>query len=1553
MSKTVDERVVSMQFDNKHFENNVHTSLNTIDKLKKSLNLNGAAKGLENVDAASKRVNMNPLSNAVESIGVKFSAMQVMAVTALSNITNSAVNAGKRIVSAFTIDPIKTGLAEYETQINAVQTILANTQSKGTNLNDVNNALDELNAYADKTIYNFTEMTRNIGTFTAAGVDLDTSVSAIKGIANLAAVSGSTSQQASTAMYQLSQALSSGTVKLMDWNSVVNAGMGGQVFQDALKETARIHGIAIDDMIESEGSFRETLSEGWLSSEILLETLKKFTGDLNEEQLKSMGYTDEQIQEILKLGKTANDAATKVKTFTQLMDTLKEAAQSGWTQTWEILIGDFEEAKKLWTSVSDYFSEVINKSAEARNNLLEGWAKGGGREMAIEALKNAFEGLLSIIKPIKEAFREVFPRMTSEQLLKITKYIKDLTDKFKLSEKQSAKLKSTFKGLFSIIDIGVTFIKEIIVGISKLFSNIIGLGGGILGVTGSLGDWISGLRDSIKESGIFGTVIGGIVNILQKVIDKIKVVINFLKEKIAAPGFESFLSLMNGIWKVVKFIADKIGSVISSIGKGLTDAFRSGDISTGLDILNGGLIAGILITIKKFISGSSGPFSEFKDIFSGLKDILGGVKDVFGSVGESLQAWQQNLKAGILLKLAGAIAILAASILIIASIDPSKLTSSLGAITVLFADLVGAMAIFSKISGPTGAAKSTATMIGMAISVLILASALKKLSGIKIDELVTGVAGVAALTMVVVMAAKALSSNTKTVVKGAVSLVMFALAIKVLSSACITLSSLSWGELFKGLVGVGVLMAAVSVFLNNTKFSGKAIGTATGIVIISASIKILASACKDFGSMDLNSIAKGLGSIAILLAELAIFTRVTGNANHIISTGLALVLIGASMKIFASSIEDLSSLSLEGLVKGLIGMAGALAIVAVVVNLMPKNMVGIGLGLIAISSALAILSSVLLKLGGMSWTDIAQGLVALGGSLAILAIGLNLMNGTLAGSAALIIASVAIGLITPSLLLLSTMSWEGIAKGLVSLAGAFTIMGVAGLILGPIVPVILALAAALALIGVGALAFGAGVLTISVGLTALAAALSSSAAIIVVGLKIIINGIIDLIPSIIAAIGKGIILICQTIAGSVSSICGAITAVLLAIIGALKNAISPLIECLGVLLDSLLKFIVSYTPKIVDAGMKVIVGFLDGIAKNIGKVVEKAVLVVTKFIEGIASQIPVVVEAGFNLIIDFINGLANAIEEKTPLLMEAAVNLATSIIKGLVKGLFSGINAVKEAIVDVAKSAWKAFKDFLGINSPSKKFMSIGKDTIQGFINGVKNKISSAVDTVKQIPSKCVSAIKNKVSDFISAGKNVMSGLIDGIKSKITDVKNAAVNGVKTAVNKVKDFLGINSPSKVFAEFGMGMDEGLIVGLNSYSNEVADSAIGVGKKSIKAMAKTISGISDMVNSDLDNQPTIRPVLDLSNIKSGAGTINDLLNNQSSIGVLSNVGSINSMMNNHKSDSDVISAIETLGRKIGNSVGNTYNINGITYDDGSNISNAVESIVRAARIERRI
>ena len=403
MSKTVDERVVSMQFDNRQFESNVKTSMSTLDKLKQSLNFKDSAKGLESINAAAKNTNLSGLSAGIETVRTKFSAMQVMGITALTNITNTAVNAGKRMVSALTIDPIKTGFDEYETKINSIQTIMSNTASKGTTMKDVTRVIDDLNTYADKTIYNFAEMTRNIGTFTAAGVGLEKSASAIKGIANLAAASGSNSQQASTAMYQLSQALAAGTVKLQDWNSVVNAGMGGEKFQEALKATAREHGVAIDKIIKKQGSFRESLKTGWMTADILNETLNKFTVDGAKKYAKSMmesgKWTKKQADALVKEAQSMEDAATKVKTFTQLWDTLKEAAQSGWGKTWELIIGDFDQAKDLFTKLSKFFGGMIDRMSDARNAVLQ------------SALGKGFKGLAksmdTVIEPAKKATKVV------------------------------------------------------------------------------------------------------------------------------------------------------------------------------------------------------------------------------------------------------------------------------------------------------------------------------------------------------------------------------------------------------------------------------------------------------------------------------------------------------------------------------------------------------------------------------------------------------------------------------------------------------------------------------------------------------------------------------------------------------------------------------------------------------------------------------------------------------------------------------------------------------------------------------------------------------------------------------------------------------------------------------------------------------------------------------------------------------------------------------------------------------------------------------------------
>lgn len=1408
MSTTVDERVVEMRFDNKQFEQNIQTSLSSLDKLKKSLNLEGAAKGLETVNDAANKCsgNMSPLSNAVETVRVRFSALEVMAITALQNITNSALAAGKNLVSAFTIDPIKTGFEEYETQINAVQTILANTSSKGTTLDQVNNALDELNHYADMTIYNFTEMTRNIGTFTAAGVDLDTSVAAIKGIANLAAVSGSNSQQASTAMYQLSQALAAGTVKLQDWNSVVNAGMGGQVFQDALKETAKVHGIAIDEMIKDEGSFRETLSKGWLTSDILTETLAKFTGDLNEDQLRTMGYTDDQIKSIMEMGKTANDAATKVKTFTQLFDTLKEAAQSGWTQSWEIIVGDFEEAKELLTEVSDTFSAVINASADARNKMLQDWKDLGGRTMMIEAVKNVFEGLVSVAKPVREAFNEIFPPMTGKQLAEITERIRDLTAKFKMGEESSKNLKNTFKGVFAVLDIVGQAFKAVAGGVGELIGLFLPAGNGVLSLTGSFGEYLVKLDETVKKTDIFGKAVSTVVDIVKTVITFVKTAGEKVKEfgkaageKFDFPGFElfhsflervhdrmaqigdgagkmksgvivafemmgealekcKFLKVMEALWTAVKVIAGGIADAVGTMMGTLAEKLGNADFSGVLDILNSIAVGGIALSVSKFLKSVTEPLEGLNGVLEGVTGILDGVRGCF-------EAYQTNLKAGTLLKIGAAIALLAGSIVAISLIDSDKLSASLGAITVLFANLLGAMAIFNKISSDTGkVSKACTAMIAMSVAVSILAGALKKVSDLDWGELARGLVGIAGLTAIVVASSKAMASGQKQVMKGATSLIIFGVAIKILASACKDLSRLQWDELGRGLTGVGVLFAEIAVFLRVAKFNGKMISTATGIVILSAAMKVLASACKDFGQMEWSEIGKGLAGIGGLLAELAVFTNLAGNAKHVMSTGVALIAIGAAMKIFASAVKDFGQLQWDEIGRGLTAMGGALAEVAIAVNLMPKNMIGIGTGLVIVGGALEIIANCMSKFGGMQWEEIGRGLTVMGGALAELAISLNFMKGTLGGSAALLVASGALAVLAPVLSILGALSWEAIAKGLISIAGAFTIIGVAGAVLTPLVPTILALSGAFALIGIGVLTIGAGLLAagtglsaLAIGFTALATAGAAGATAIVAALTVIVTGIAGLIPAVLTKVGEGIIAICKVIAAGAPAIGEAVKAVVLTLIDVFVSCVPQLADGALQLVVGVLAALVTYTPQIVDLAFKFLIGILEGIASNLPSLIKAGVDVLVAFFAGIVDALRGI-DTGALL-----KGIAG-------IGLLSAIMLALSATASLVPGAMVGILGMGAVVAEMALvlAAVGLLSKLPGlswlIGEGGKLLQGIGT-AIGQFVGGIVGGFMSGVSSQFPQIGADLSVFMNNVQPFLQGASQIQPSMMDGVKA--------------------------------------------------------------------------------------------------------------------------------------------------------------------------------------------
>ena len=1295
MSKTIDQKVVEMRFDNRNFESKVQGTLSTLDKLKQKLNLTGASKGLESINTSANKINMNGLSNAIETIRLKFSSLEVMGITALANITNSAVNAGKRIASALTIDPIMTGFSEYETKINAIQTIMSNTASKGTTMDDVTKTLDELNTYADKTIYNFAEMTRNIGTFTAAGVGLKESASAIQGIANLAAASGSTSQQASTAMYQLSQALASGSVKLMDWNSVVNAGMGGQKFQDALKATAKEHGVNVDQMIKKNGSFRESLKEEWISAEILNETLSKFTVDgakkYADAMIKSKKWTQAQADALIKEAQSMEDAATKVKTFTQLWDTLKESAQSGWSQSWEIIIGNFEEAKVLFTEISDTIGGVLGKSADARNKVLQEWKDLGGRAAIVDSLRNTFQAIVSIVTPIKEAFREVFPPITAKQLVAFSEGLKNLTAKLKISEETAKNIKAIFKGVFSVFAFGIDIIKVFANAVFSLLGMFNGVQDGALGIGAAIGTFVTNLRQSIKDANIFGTAIE----------------------------------------KIGNFFTNFISTIVKAIGN--PDFFS---------IINGGLFAGILVGINKFIKGLKEPLSGLSGVFENVTGMLDDVRECF-------KTYQQDIKANILMKIAGAIGILAASLFVISTIDPGKLLISLGGIAVLMKELMWSLSMFNKgTANITGTLKGVTAMIGISTAVLILSSALKKISSV--DPV----------------------------------------------------------GILKGLVGIGALMFELSIFLKKANFDGKMTGTAIGIVILSTSMLILAKAVKNFGALQWSDIGKGLTSIGTLLLEISLFMKLTSKSSKgIIATSTGLVILGAAMNIFANVMKKFAAMSWSEIGTGLGAMALALTEVAICMRMMPKNVISIGAGLTIVALAMNILTKAVKGFASMSWAEIGKGLTVMGGALIELAIALNLMKGTVSGSAALLIAAGAIAILTPTIKALGKMSWSEIGRGLVILAGAFTVIGVAGALLTPLIPSLLGLSGAIALLGVGTLAVGVGLLAFSTGIAALATAVAGGVTGIVTGITEIITAIVELIPTIMEALGRGIV--------AFAKILGEYAPVLA------DSLLKLIFECL--------KSLQQYVPLMCDSLLDLIIGVLESLRDHMPKLVTVAMEVIGELFKAIADKLSQV-DAG---------ALLNTIKALGLLtLLIVGLKVISSMIPGAMIGVL-GMGAIiaELALVLTALGGLYRIPGLKDLISDGGDLLQLVGTALGQFMGGIAGGIAKgATATLPEVGSN-LSNFMDNVQPFVEGAMNIDKSVVDGVKTLAEAIL------LITGTDILQSFASKITGNDSLADFG---DQ--IVPFGESLARYADSVSGIDIEAIKASSLATKALAEVAEN---------------------------------------------------------------------------------------------------------
>ncbi len=1164
MSNTVDRRVVEMQFDNKDFENNVQDSVKSLDKLKKSLNLEESAKGLSAFERAGQKFSLDGMVRAAEAVTGKFSIMGTIGDQVLRRIGDAAFNALKKMegfVESLTIEPISTGMQEYETQINAIQTILSNTRDKMTKqglsdaerLEIVNDRLDQLNHYADKTIYNFTEMTRNIGTFTAAGVELDTAVQSIQGIANLAAVSGSTSEQASRAMYQLSQAISTGIVRLMDWNSVVNAGMGGEVFQKALVRTAKAMGKTVDvtvtetdtagkkvkktvkrtvdEIIAEEGSFRESLSKGWLTSDILTATLEQFSWDfeqiakemgydaanmeegvlkameLKKSELLAQGYTSEEAEEIIQLAKDATEAATKVKTFTQLFDTLKEAAQSGWTQTWEYIIGDFEEAKEMLTGISDFFGKIIDSSSDARNKIMKEWHDAGGRDMLwnddpkkgpLGAFWNLTYGIKNMIDMIREEFQKIFPPATSQTLLNFTQRIQQATANFKAWTENSEgmdKIRRIVAGIAAAFDIAKTAIGYVWDGFKKL----VGLGksaaGGILEFAAGIGDWLVKAKESIKTSeGLqkflqrIGSVITTVRDVVVNALKQVSTWIGKLWGKVKSSGI--LTKIGQGISDFVGKIPDAIAKVRDWI-KGIMEYVKTSDtlrktwdnikrffepVIKSLGDFGKRLKEALSNFFNRDVSGEESLWARLKARLSAFgsafSDWFGTVKTTVSNVWTNIKNFLTTFFTKTIPDFFNSKKLDASSILEkVKAIDWGKvLKTVLGVAT--FVEILKVVRNFSKIGKIADSFKNlTKTVKDIAKNGASLTKDGLFINGKNKSPIADTLLKIAASIGILVASIYVLAKmGNKSIMKGMGLLTLLATELLIVSasfskmdldggsvlkaSAAILLlvipikllSAMKTADALKGIIGVGLILAELALFsrMMGKDFNGKQ----AGFIGLGIAVNLLVIAIKNLSKLNVGSMAKSLIAMEVLLLEMAAFTkRVSGKKV----AGMIAMAIGINLMVTA--VKRMGKLDMKTIAKGVIGLGS----IMLAFGAMLKLSSGVNLGsalilLVTMAGSLLMFTEAFKRIDGSNTNDMLKFFASFAAMMTSMSIALEVLStipivGALKGVANMAILVVGLGALFVGLGYLQSQ-WQGMTD---FLEGGGNVLGQIGRAIGKFV----------------------------------------------------------------------------------------------------------------------------------------------------------------------------------------------------------------------------------------------------------------------------------------------------------------------------------------------------------------------------------------------------------------------------------------------------------------------------------------------------------------------
>ncbi len=979
---TIDQRVVEMRFDNKQFESGVKTSIDSINSLKKSLDMSKAVDSFSSLEKAGNKVSFDGLASAVESVTAKFSAMEVVAFSAISNITNRVIDAGIKMAKSLSVDQISAGWQKYADKTSAVQTIIAAT---GKNIDEVSAAIEKLNWFTDETSFNLTEMTAHIGRFTSNNIDLKTSITAIQGIADACGLAGVSSEKASHAMEGFSKAMAQGSMKRDQWQWIQTAGLNTAWFKESIIDAALAAGTlvksgnelrtALEGSAVSVENFESAMSEGWVTSEVILDALQNYgaftdvlyaatektnltatelltamdqykagtldLADLADKSGESIENLDMLMQflnmDMFETGVKAFKASQEAKTFAEAISAVKDAVSTGWMTTFELLFGNYEEAKVLWTGLSNTLWDVFAASGEVRNAMLQEWKDEGGRIAAIEAVCNAFNALIEIVELAKEAFRDVFPAVTGSQLADFTKKLRDMTANLKIGETAADNLKRTFKGVFAIFSIG----KQLLSAVGKAAMSVLQYiapgaktaSGALLSFTGSIGDWLVKADQFLKKSDLFNKAFAAMGNIVKPVVNGLEKGVRAIGNFVASARKElseytrPFEQFFSSVWQAVKKTVQNIGSMNLSGVKKLSDRFKlyfqpfegvkdSADaayqalkdlIQSRFPRLYSAIeaVKGFFEPVRQWITEAYSSVSQvLAPIFERIRDAFDELEGIsFENAAEKLDKFKERIKTAfdgidkLGEKLKG-------------SLDNVK--STLGSFGTWLSNKFSNFNISALFVGVLGG-----TMVGSMVKIGKVTDALSEVFG--------EFAGIATRVQNVI-AALTKSAKAEALNKMASAVKKLAESIAIMVAALIALTFVPTEDLdaaFDTLMKVTALVTAFSVVarligtLGVTTSSFKSVfsinlnGAALTIVAYAAALKIVTKALKELEELDPAKVISNLNLIIKVMVSMAVMGAIGRGATF--SSGMGLLASVLALKAMLKIVKEMSQEDLQAM----------------------------------------------------------------------------------------------------------------------------------------------------------------------------------------------------------------------------------------------------------------------------------------------------------------------------------------------------------------------------------------------------------------------------------------------------------------------------------------------------------------------------------------------------------------------------------------------------------------------------------------------------------------